>query len=40
MRVLRGVVYITKSKEPRTEPRETPQEGRSVSHNYDTEATR
>ena len=37
MRVLRGVVYITKSSGPRTEPRGTPQEevcqeDRSVSH--------
>jgi len=36
MRVLRGVVYMTKSSGPRTEPRGTPQEevcqDRSVSH--------
>ena len=37
MRVLRGVVYMTKSSGPRTEPWETPQEevcqeDRSVSH--------
>ena len=32
MRVLRGVVYMTKSSGPRTEPWGTPQEDRSVSH--------
>ena len=32
MRVLRGVVYMTKSSGPRTEPWGTPQEDRSVTH--------
>ena len=44
MRMLRGVVYMTKSSGPRTEPWGTPQEDvcqeeRSVTH-FDTEGTR